>query len=240
MSQLELLLSAEDPDDDTPTDSAKDDREDSTKIPEKKRKLKIILFCLGVFVLLLVAAGISLGVLLGATNLFHNHDKNRNYNANSPSSGNIVNSKVLDYINESYDPCDNFYAYSCGRWNNTIPDELSEWGTFDELAFDTYYKLAGYLSQNISSGDPDAVKKSKYIYSACTDIDFIEDNYVNRSISFMVSKGGWQNGNFFPFQSWSINNSLYNDHYFGSVAFFSFDILPDDMDSSKQVIWVMI
>ena len=157
----------------------------------------------------------------------------------SPLPPNIANSKVLDYIDTNYDPCEDFYNYSCGNWHSTHPN-ASEWGTFNELALDNYNKLAGYLSQRPNSGDPDAIKKAKYIYSACTDTDYIHDNLDDELQDFMVNKaGGWDNGGFWGFSSWSINSSLYKDHYLGSSAFFRFGIFPDDLNSSKQVIRVI-
>ena len=156
----------------------------------------------------------------------------------SPPPPNIANSKVLDYINTYYDPCEDFYKYSCGNWRSTRP-EASEWGTFNELALDNYNKLAGYLSQHPNSGDPHAIKKVKYIYSACTDTDYIQDNLVDQIEDFMDRAGGWRHGGFTPSSSWSINSSLYKDHYLGSSAFFSFGIFPDDLNSSKQVIRVL-
>ena len=156
----------------------------------------------------------------------------------SPLPPNIANSKVLDYIDTYYDPCEDFYKYSCGNWRSTRP-EASEWGTFNELALDNYNKLAGYLSQRPNGGDPDAIKKAKYIYSACIDTDYIDDNLVDELEDFMVNKAeGWYNGGLSPSSSWSINSNLYKDHYLGSSAFFSFGIFPDDLNSSKQVIRV--
>ena len=157
----------------------------------------------------------------------------------SPLPSNTANSKVLDYIDTSYDPCEDFYNYSCGNWRSTRPN-ASEWGTFDELALDNYNKLAGYLSQCPNNGDTDAIKKAKYIYSACTDTDYIQDNLVDQIKDFMDSAGGWHHGGFTPSYSWSINSNLYKDHYLGSSAFFSFGIFPDDLNSSKQVIRVVL
>ena len=154
----------------------------------------------------------------------------------SPPSG-MNNSKVLDYIDTSFDPCEDFYNYSCGLWRSTRP-YAAEWGTFLQLELDNYNKLAGYLSQYVRSHDPEAVKKAKYIYSACTDTYYIKENLVDQLDSFMDKAGGWKNGDFYPYDSWSINNNLYQDHYFGSSAFFSFGILPDDLNSSKQIIRV--
>ena len=155
--------------------------------------------------------------------------------ASPPSSMN--NSKVLDYIDTSFDPCEDFYNYSCGLWRSTRP-YAAEWGTFLQLELDNYNKLAGYLSLYVRSHDPEAVKKAKYIYSACTDTYYIKENLVDQLDGFMDKAGGWEKGDFYPYNSWSINNNLYQDHYLGSSAFFSFGISPDDLNSSKQIIRV--
>ena len=56
----------------------------------------------------------------------------------------------------------------------------------------------------------------------------------------MVQKGGgWENGEFSPSKLWSIDGNLYKDHYLGRLALFSFNIAPDDLNSSKPVIQVM-
>ena len=83
------------------------------------------------------------------------------------------------------------------------------------------------------------LRRPKYIYSACTDTDYIEENYADKVKSFMITEGGgWEDGGFNPSYSWSIDSNLYKDHYLGSSAFFSFGIVPDDLNSSKPVITV--
>lgn len=151
---------------------------------------------------------------------------------------NTVNSRILNYIDTWYDPCENFYEYSCGRWHNSHPD-ASEWGTFHDLALDNYNRIAEYLSRYASSRDSEAITKAKFIYGSCIDSDSISRNLIPQLKSFMVNKaGGWENGDFLPSHSWSINSNLYKDHYLGSSAFFTFGVEPDDLNSSKPVIRV--
>ncbi|XP_065890884.1 endothelin-converting enzyme homolog [Dysidea avara] len=138
-------------------------------------------------------------------------------------------------MNTAYDPCENFYQYSCGHWYNPRPG-ASQWGTANELALSNYHKIAGYLSSYASDRDPSALRKAKYIYSACTNTDYIQDNLLIKIKDFMIYKaGGWRNAGLYPVSSWSIN-SLYKDHYLGSTAFFQFWIGPDDLNSSLSVI----
>lgn len=46
-----------------------------------------------------------------------------------------IASNILESMDLSIDPCDDFYSYSCNGWikSNPIPDGKSQWGTFMKL-----------------------------------------------------------------------------------------------------------
>lgn len=46
-----------------------------------------------------------------------------------------IANNILEAMDTSVDPCDDFYAYSCNGWikQNPIPDGKSSWGTFMKL-----------------------------------------------------------------------------------------------------------
>ena len=259
MSQRHELLDAQS----MLSDSAESDYSVQTaeeRLKRKKKFRKTLCVCVAVIVLVfVVAAGGVVGFVLGTTSKHHSETKTgsststdstattSSASTSTPSTSTAsptphtsyttANSKVLDYIDTSYDPCDNFYEYSCGRWHSARPD-AAQWGTFYELALDNYNKLAGYLSRYEISRDPTAIKKAKRFYSACTDTDYINDHLTDQIESFMVGAGGWDEVGYTPAHSWTINSNLYKDHYLGSSAFFSFGITPDDLNSSKPVIRV--
>ena len=151
----------------------------------------------------------------------------------------VCNSNILNYIDNSFDPCDDFFSYSCGNWLSANPlNGRRMWGTLNELAVDNYKHISEYLTRPVQNSDPDAIKKSKYIYLACTDVQFIQKNYVKHLQDFIKNAGGWADIGIFPDHGWDINDDLANDHYLGSSAFFGIQPLPDDLNSSKLVIQV--
>lgn len=46
-----------------------------------------------------------------------------------------IASNILESMDQTVDPCEDFYSYSCNGWvrANPIPDGKSTWGTFMKL-----------------------------------------------------------------------------------------------------------
>ena len=152
----------------------------------------------------------------------------------------VCNSNILNYIDDSFDPCDDFYSYSCGKWLSANPlNGNIQRGTLVELTVNNYKHLSEYLAKPVQDSDPDAIKKSKYIYSACTDVQFIQSNIAQHLRDFIINSGGWGDIGLFPDDGWDINYDLTNDHSLGSAAFFTWKIFPNDLNSSKPIIRVL-
>ncbi len=53
--------------------------------------------------------------------------------------------RILDSMDQTIDPCDDFFEYACGSWNrkNVIPDDRSNYNTFGKLRDDLQVILKG-------------------------------------------------------------------------------------------------
>jgi len=223
-------------DSDEDSDDGLDDLLNSWSSRRRRKRICVCIISSIVVIVILLALGAA-GYF--AYDHFHHKNKSSNSTDNCILPG-VCNSKILDYIDSSVDPCDDFYKYSCGNWLSNPANALAgrhTWGRSYELAADNYNHLNQYLS-HINDGDPNAIKKSKYIYLACKNNTFIQNNFAKHVQDFTRKANGWDAIGIHPDNGWDINDDLVIDHYLGSTAFFTFRISPDDLDSTKAVIKV--
>jgi len=83
-----------------------------------------------------------------------------------------------DLLDKTIDPCTDFYAYACSKWQaqNPIPSDRSSWGRFNELQERGENTIRGIL-EKYSANDPkrssDGQKIGDY-YQTCMDESAIE------------------------------------------------------------------
>ncbi|RPD66296.1 Metalloprotease [Lentinus tigrinus ALCF2SS1-7] len=106
----------------------------------------------------------------------------------SPSCINLASS-VLSTLDESEDPCENFYDFANGGWlkSNPIPSDKGSFGHFEEIALQNRRLLQQILSEDASSHfsaasalmsnpyDEMLLKKLRGMYDSCMDEDHLDD-----------------------------------------------------------------
>jgi len=202
------------------------------RVRRQKDRRTLIIVAIAIVVIASLLLAITLAITLSVSPAYGGE----NSNCITPD---VCNSNILKYIDDKFDPCHDFYNYSCGNWLSDNPlNDHNERSMFGEVITDNYKYLSKYLASPIQNNDPVAIKKSKYIYSACMDATFIQGNLKQHLQDFIRNAGGWSDIGIVPDDGWNINSDLANDRYLGSSAFFSNHILPDDLNSSKPVIKV--
>ena len=96
----------------------------------KRRTFVVSVACVVITAVLLIALPITLIVSL------RGDDNEGQSNCITPD---VCNSNILNYIDDSFDPCDDFYSYSCGKWLSANPLNINghvsaQRGTLVELA----------------------------------------------------------------------------------------------------------
>src|SRR4029077_17183706 len=81
-------------------------------------------------------------------------------------------------MDNSVDPCTNFYTYACGGWmkKNAIPPDQSSWGVYSKLEDDNKFILRDILETAAKPGPARSPVNQKIgdYYAACVDEKAIE------------------------------------------------------------------
>ena len=203
----------------------------------KKGNHKLILLALTGLLVCFVVATIVLAALLG----YHIANEEDCLNSCTTSSCLEASSFLMQGLDTSADPCEDFYKYSCGNWEatNVIPEGFGRYSTFSELGTSNSIALMKALEEPVPEGDDGAVSKARYMYARCMDVDTLDNRGAEPLQEMITLNGGWELVNVAESEPWSLESSLKREHYYGSDAFFGIDIQPDDFDSNVVIIKVL-
>ena len=100
-------------------------------------------------------------------------------------------------VNESVDPCEDFFQYSCGAWikNNPIPSSEKDISTFRKLLNHNNEKLLLILLEDDDFSNSHAAGKAKNYFKSCMNEDSSEDT-AKLELKLLIKRFGlWQLGN---------------------------------------------
>uniref|UniRef100_A0A8C1QGY0 Membrane metallo-endopeptidase-like 1 n=1 Tax=Cyprinus carpio TaxID=7962 RepID=A0A8C1QGY0_CYPCA len=152
--------------------------------------------------------------------------------------------RLLQNMDPSVEPCQNFYQYACGGWieRHVIPETSSLHSVFNILRDELEIVLKGVLEME-NKDDREAFKKAKTLYSSCMNEILIEQRDSQPLLGLIDSIGDWpvasEVWNSTSERMWSLEDTLavLNARY-NKKAVLEMFVWPDDRDSSSYIIHV--
>ncbi|XP_072587172.1 membrane metallo-endopeptidase-like 1 isoform X6 [Vulpes vulpes] len=156
----------------------------------------------------------------------------------------IAASRILQNMDPSREPCDDFYQYACGGWlrRHVIPETNSRYSIFDILRDELEVILKGVL-ENATAQDRPAVQKAKMLYRSCMNESVIEKRDSQPLLNILDVMGGWPvtmdkwNQSVGP--KWELEQQLaLMNTQFNRRVLIDLFIWNDDQNSSRHIIYI--
>lgn len=145
-------------------------------------------------------------------------------------------------MNESMDPCEDFFHFACDGWirDNPIPPSQNEYITFIKKIQANNEKLRNMLED--ATGKPDdPIMKAKRYYRSCMNEEEVERTTKQQMLELIESLGSWALDN----KTW--NGTVWNwksalvkiqKTFLHSSPLFTIDVLTNPRHSTKHIVKV--
>ncbi|XP_037684646.1 membrane metallo-endopeptidase-like 1 [Choloepus didactylus] len=156
----------------------------------------------------------------------------------------IAAARILQNMDPSQEPCDDFYQYACGGWlrHHVIPETNSRYSVFDILRDELEVILKAVL-ENATAKDRPAVQKAKLLYRSCMNESVIEKRDSQPLLDILQEVGGWpvamDKWNETEGPKWELERQLaMMNSRFNKRVLIDLFIWNDDQNSSRHIIYI--
>lgn len=156
-----------------------------------------------------------------------------------------VASQVLDRIDETIKPCDDFYNFACGNFlkEAKIPDDEKWIDTFTIIDNKLQEQLRILISKKVDKHDLAPFVMAKKLYKACMNTKWIEELGLKPMHQIMKQLGGWPvivGDDWDSKYEWSLMKAMKDFRKFGFSLDYIFELSIDTdlKNSSARIIYV--
>ncbi|XP_049659255.1 neprilysin isoform X2 [Accipiter gentilis] len=203
--------------------------------PKPKKKLRWSGLEIGLAVVVILLAIVAITMIV----LYATYD-----DGVCKSSDCIKSARILENMDTTAEPCNDFYQYACGGWlkRNVIPETSSRYSNFDILRDELEVVLKDVLDTP-SSNDITAVQKAKTLYRSCINETIIDSRGGRPLISLLPKVSDWPvattNWDSSYGTAWTAETAIaqLNSRY-GKKVLINFFVGTDDKNSTAHIIHI--
>ncbi|XP_058793348.1 neprilysin-2-like isoform X4 [Phymastichus coffea] len=152
-------------------------------------------------------------------------------------------SSILDNMDPTVKPCDDFYHFACGNFlkNTIIPDDQEEVDTFGIVSNKLQTQLRNIIEEE-NFNNTRSLRLAKILYETCMNQKLIEEQGLNPLHKILKELGGWPvlMGDKWNDTDFDWKASIYKNRRYGYSIdlFISFDIDVDQKNNTKRVVYL--
>ncbi|XP_069649040.1 neprilysin isoform X3 [Haliaeetus albicilla] len=203
--------------------------------PKPKKKLRWSGLEIGLAVVVILLAIVAITMIV----LYATYD-----DGVCKTSDCIKSARILENMDTTAEPCNDFYQYACGGWlkRNVIPETSSRYSNFDILRDELEVVLKDVLDTP-SSNDITAVQKAKTLYRSCINETIIDSRGGRPLISLLPKVSDWPvattNWDSAYGTAWTAETAIaqLNSRY-GKKVLINFFVGTDDKNSTAHIIHI--
>ncbi|CAN7976445.1 unnamed protein product, partial [Ixodes persulcatus] len=147
-------------------------------------------------------------------------------------------------MNQSVDPCENFYDFACGGWvhRHPIPEDRSSVSQFSLIWDQLDVQLRALVEKPPQDSEPGFINKMKHMYRSCLNTSLI-DSYAEKPLQRVLRVlGGWPvvEGSGWNASKFHWLDALKQYRYFGYSTDILLDlfVIPDFRNNTRYIIFV--
>ncbi|GFQ78568.1 endothelin-converting enzyme homolog [Trichonephila clavata] len=199
-----------------------------------QRRSKMEKYLLAILIVLLL-----LVLILFIVSVIRVHDADKKY-CTTPACVTAA-ATILNSLDQTVDPCEDFYRYACGGWtkSNPLPEDKTSFSRFEKLSDDNNRILKYVLEDDRFELKGEAEKKARNMYRSCMNKTRIEELGAQPLLELLKKMGGWSISGDFSIKDWDFQKALeLNNNYFEAASLFSWIIMVDLKNSSRNSVVV--